>query len=272
MTAAERLYQRLIKVVASRRSWAPVRWIARACGIYLNLYENHSYEPSQNGESRVIDVLSDQAGLCVFDVGANVGDWAAEIRARLRASSLHCFEIVPTTAEKLAARYAPESSVHVNAFGLAAAEGTVQVRFFPGFAEGSSVTGYDHGLPSEWLDCPVRRGDDYCREAGVEHIDLLKIDAEGSDLDVLQGFERMFGEGRVRAAQFEYGRANIISHALLRDFDAFFTSRGYVLGKIYPKSVEFRDYAFEHEDFRGPNFLAIRRDDEALRLALASPD
>lgn len=268
MPSVEQLRLRAVHAVAKRRDNWVVRKAARGSEIFLNLYENFSYEPAMNGESRIIEAFVGSRA-CVFDVGANVGDWTAEVLSRLPDAEVHCFEVVPATGEQLLARYRGSTRVHVNAYGLAAQDGEIPIRYYPGFSAGSSATGYDHGLPSEWIACHVRRGDDYCAESGIDRIDLLKVDAEGADLEVLRGFERMFAEGRVRLAQFEYGRANIISHALLHDFARFFEEHGYALGKVYPAGVEFRPYDFSHEDFRGPNFVAVAKTEPALQAVLA---
>jgi hypothetical protein len=44
------------------------------------------------------------------------------------------------------------------------------------------------------------------------------------------------------------------------DFHEYFEARGYAVGKIYPRGVDFRPYAVSDEDFRGPNYLACRKD------------
>lgn len=104
------------------------------------------------------------------------------------------------------------------------------------------------------------RGDDYCAEHSIDHIDLLKIDAEGTDHLVLKGFERLLEARAVEAVQFEYGRANILNHFLLADFYQFLGAAGMVVGKLYPNYVDFRRYDEVHEDFIGPNYVAVRDD------------
>ena len=64
----------------------------------------------------------------------------------------------------------------------------------------------------------------------------------------------------VSRLQFEYGRTSILTKFLLRDFHEFFEERGYAVGKIFPNYVDFRPYSIDHEDFIGPNFLAVRRE------------
>ena len=72
--------------------------------------------------------------------------------------------------------------------------------------------------------------------------------------------------------QFEYGRVNVVNRFFLRDFYDFFEARGYAVGKIFPTSVDFRDYELSDEDFMGPNYLACRRDKPEYLRALAGSD
>jgi hypothetical protein len=92
---------------------------------------------------------------------------------------------------------------------------------------------------------------------------------EGAEHLVLEGLETQLRSERVRFVQFEYGRVNILTHFLLRDFYQLFASYGYVVGKIYPDYVDFREYDLSDEDFMGPNYLACRANDAAVK-ALSS--
>jgi hypothetical protein len=37
-----------------------------------------------------------------------------------------------------------------------------------------------------------------------------------------------------------------------------------MLGKVFPKTVEFRKYEFKYEDFLGPNFIAVKKTETEL--------
>jgi len=66
--------------------------------------------------------------------------------------------------------------------------------------------------------------------------------------------------------QFEYGRVNILTHFLLRDFYELFARFGYVVGKIYPDHVDFRSYDLGDEDFLGPNYFACSAGDPIISV------
>ena len=52
------------------------------------------------------------------------------------------------------------------------------------------------------------KGDDFLSENHINKIDLLKIDTEGSEMEVLKGFEKSIDNKIIRAVQFEYGYIN----------------------------------------------------------------
>jgi FkbM family methyltransferase len=236
---------------------------------YLDLDGNRNYSAATNGEERVFELIARAGCTCVFDVGANVGNWSLRARRLAPAATVHAFEVVPDTAALLARSTASDPRIRTNACGLAREEGQLEVRYYPTFSEGSGVTAAVD-LPFEVRICDVTTGDAYCARNGIERIDFLKVDVEGGEDSVLHGFRGMFGAGAVDTVQFEYGLPNIESHFLLRDFHAFFGEYGFVVGKIYPNHVDFRPYdPYLDEDFRGPNYLAVRSERAAVVAALS---
>jgi hypothetical protein len=69
---------------------------------------------------------------------------------------------------------------------------------------------------------------------------------------------------KIRAIQFEYGVLNLESKFLLKDYFNLLTDYGYTLGKIYPNHVDFSAYSWEKENFIGPNYIAIRSEEQQL--------
>ena len=116
----------------------------------------------------------------------------------------------------------------------------------------------------------VITGDRFMAENNIEHVDFIKMDLEGSEMDALVGLEKSLSEKRVRLIQFEYGYINITTKNLLADYYDFFAKHGYLVGKVYPKRVEFRKYEFKHEDFIGPNFVAAHQADAPLIKLLSN--
>ncbi len=190
-------------------------------------------------------------------------------------AQVHAFELVPDIANRLAARFEHDPRVLVNRCGLDGEAGTVEVHYYPAFSEGSGLNDAHAGFDAEVRTAEVVTGDAYCRERGIDRIELLKIDVEGGEQRVLRGFEAMLARGAVKLIQFEYGLPNVVSRVFLADLYELFQRHGYAVGKVLPNHVDFAPYDRSvHEDFRGPNYVAVVRDrpDLAARLAgSASP-
>jgi FkbM family methyltransferase len=248
----------LFRIANYRRSF-PVRLIARGCEGFLRCYHNVNYDASSNGEARVLQLLGARSPGCIFDVGANVGDWLLLAHRFCPRARLHAFEVVPETFRTLAQRAAAIPDAILNQTGLAERPGRIDVVHCPDDPGLSSVFAWPHGKPTTTISCEVVTGDDYCAAHAVDHIDFLKLDIEGAELPALQGFHRMLSDGRVDVIQFEYGYVNVMPGFLLKDLAGLLTSLDYVVGKIYPTHVDFKPYELKDEDFLGPNYLAVRR-------------
>jgi FkbM family methyltransferase len=236
---------------------------------YLDSYENVDYDIDHNGELRVLETFGRIGASCMLDVGANVGDWALAAREVVGTVEVHCFELVPSTAHELRRNTSGDDRIVVNEFGLSDRPRSVEVRHFP--EQPSLSTTIDFPQPFESVIVPGRvdTGDAYLERTGIQRVDLLKIDVEGAEGAVLDGFASALAQRRIRAVQFEYGRANLVSRCLLKDHYDRFEPLGYRVGKIYPTKVAFRPYSYDDEDFRGPNYLAVADSEAELIAALS---
>jgi len=261
---------RLVETLGAQRDRPDVKAFAEFCRLFLRAYENCDYDMHRNGEAWLLRALAPFDPRVVFDVGANVGDWSVLAATLLPNAALHAFEIVPATHAQLAARVAALGPrIAANAFGLADQEGQLDINVMQDDSTLSSLVALHEG-PQSTLACPVHTGDAYMKAAGIGHIDFLKIDVEGAEHLVLMGFAPALTERRIDVVQFEYGRANILTKFLLRDYHQSLEDLGYRVGKLFPDRVDFRQYRLEHEDFIGPNYVAVRADRLDLLAALGN--
>ena len=255
-------------VLARHRRRGVVRKLARVCEVLLDKYHNVSYDVNTNGEAAVLRALASFGPRTVFDVGANVGDWAQCAVSSIPTATIHAFEIAPRTVEDLRRRLSDVPRVEINALGLGRQAGTITIRYSPDDPALTTATSYPHQVRMISMEAAVTTGDRYMAERGVAHVDLLKLDVEGMEADVLDGFEQAFARNAIDVVQFEYGRVNLLTGVLLRDLYARFERLDFAVGKIYPEYVDFRGYDLLDEDFRGPNYLAVRRARADLLSAL----
>lgn len=254
----------MIRPTARVRRNPVFRVAAKLCRQYLRWYHNASYKLDRNGERWLLRALAGERLRTLVDVGANVGKWARTAAAAHPEAAIYALELVPATFERLRAATADEPRIRCFGVGLAERRGRLQVRYNPAASTHTSFTEYPYGWVGEELECTVLPGDEFLAEQGLATVDFLKIDTEGAEPLVLQGFARAFGERRIRFVQFEYSRINIYTKFLLRDFYQLFEGYGYVVGKLFPDHVDLRPYAMNDEDFMGPNYIACPRNDPAL--------
>lgn len=240
------------------------RTIAKLAKQYLKWFGNASYKPHKNGERWVLAQLRDQSIRSVLDVGANVGDWTVLAAELLPDATVWALEIMPATFARLRERVAGHARIRSFNLGLADRDGTLRMHYNPAASTHATFTEYPQSGTHQLIDCAVRSGDAFVREQGIDRVDFLKMDVEGAEHLVLAGLAESLRARRVRFVQFEYGRVNILTKFLLRDFYELFRRYGYVVGKIFPDFVDFRAYDLGDEDFLGPNYLACPADDPAL--------
>lgn len=239
------------------------RGVAKFCREYLRWFGNGSYNSTRNGEYWLVRALRAEGIRTVLDVGANVGTWAMMAAETLPEAQIYALEVVPATAQTLRTRTAAQPRIKCFDHGLSAETGTLSIHYNPAASTLSTFTDYPHKGAGALVECRVIRGDEFLDREGIGTVDLLKLDVEGAEHLALEGLRDHLRARRIRFIQFEYGKVNILTHFLLRDFYKLFADHGYVVGKIFPDHVEFRDYDLADEDFLGPNFLACPADDPA---------
>lgn len=244
--------------------------VALMCEKFLRAFYNEAdFDFSSNGERSVIKKSAGhfQPDFFVMDIGANKGDWAAEVLRIRPGAMIYCFEIIPSTASLLADRLSKGSNVMIFAFGLSSHAGEVDVHCNAAADDASTITPRNsdelfNGGKSQRIRCKIETGDDIVSKLGMPRIDFMKIDVEGHEVDVIQGFSRTLDAQGLRPSviQFEYGVTYIPARRSLSDMYDLLQPHGYSIGRIYPKRVDFKRYELRDEHFRMGNYLAVRND------------
>jgi FkbM family methyltransferase len=250
-----------------------VRFARRAAQVTYRFIENDNYNFYENGEQRVLGVLAKHLEVStVFDVGANIGDYSAAASASFPAATIYAFEPVNKTFEILSRRLAGIANAKTFNYGLSDKDESVEFSVRPdelgnSTAHPAASLLLNPDAPRIVVPCKLRRSGSVADELGLSGIDLLKIDTEGNDWFVLNGFRDWLKNGRIKVIQFEYGMACIFTKRLLCDHFDLLQEYGYMVGKIYPTYVDFRPYSPIDEDFIGPNYLAVH-DSSGLQKVL----
>lgn len=229
-----------------------------------NIYKNVSNELDKNGERWLIEKTGSLNFKTVFDVGANIGKWSNIVLSSHPNANVHCFEIVDSTFAQLKDNIGHSDKVTLNNFGLSDTDTDIEVFVSPENHHVSSTLNFGYGGNMESKMAQVKIGENYAKDNKIDHIDLLKIDVEGAEKSVMDGFSTYIRENKIRLIQFEYNEGAIISHNLLYDFYKMLEGAGYTLGRLGADGVVFQQYSFHLEDFNGPNYVACLKDDREL--------
>jgi FkbM family methyltransferase len=77
--------------------------------------------------------------------------------------------------------------------------------------------------------------DDFIKTKKIKRIHLLKIDAEGNELNVLHGAAKAIRNGKVDVLHFEFNEMNVISRTFF--FDFFELLKGYRFYRMLPDGL-----------------------------------
>lgn len=226
--------------------------------------------PARNGEYWLLkQLIHNSVGpITLLDVGANIGDWTLQAltlgQADEKRIQVYAFEPCTGTREILRRRLSAASEVECCPVALSSAEG--EADFFSSAA----------GLGTNSLSCisgPERERvrvttvDRFFEERRIGHVTMMKIDAEGFDLAILNGATQALADGKIEVVQFEYSWRWIPNKASLRDVFGLIEGTPYRFGKLAGRSMEFFDrWHFELDRYFENNYVLVRKTSEIERL------
>jgi FkbM family methyltransferase len=196
-------------------------------------------------------------------VGANTGEYSEQLSKTWPNAIIHAFEPGPDASKEFESRNIEVA--RLRKIALSNTAGTAKYKMFGKENSHINTLITDSNIADERgfqiVEIEADTGDNYCKLNEVGQIDFLKVDVEGYELKVLEGFKDMLDRGRVKAIQFEYGFYSGETNTVLKNFFQFFADKPYSLFKVRRNSLEPLNYSFELNNFRsGPNFLAVHSD------------
>lgn len=240
--------------------------ISKLLGLTYRLDNSANGFFDKNGEEYFVNQFTDLVKTknpVIFDVGANIGNYSDLLIKKLKGSeySLHLFEPQKSCFNDLGRRFGKNKQVNLNNFGLSKSE---QVATIYKNEDRSGLTSlhkrnldfYDMKMNIE-EKIELKRADSYIVSKKIGHINLLKVDVEGHEMDTLEGFGGYLNADFVDFIQFEYGGANLDSHTNLLDFYNLLIPLGFKITKMMPKHLEIRDYNPRLDNFIYSNYVAI---------------
>lgn len=183
----------------------------------------------------------------IFDVGANVGQAAFQLREMFPKSCIYSFEPITTVFEELKKNFQRDVNFFPYKLALGAQKKWVDVFLqsktrYHSLSEGLNIPDPETQNRKECVE--VVTLNDFCKEHNIEQIDFLKIDAEGFDLEVLKGSKALLEHKKIRCIFIEVGFNPDLDPRYTSFFEVneFLKPYGYRLRSIYHQSTNERSY------------------------------
>lgn len=171
-----------------------------------------------NGETKFFFSIKDKINV-IFDVGCH--DDSVFI---CFSGEVHYFDPVNEFIENFKRKKNSNKTSFFNNFGLG--EENKQLYYFPRYE-----SFYDRINSCKISDdnnkvlLHIKKGKDYVVNNNIKNIDFLKIDTEGYELNVLEGFEDFLEN--IKIIQFEYGGTFLDNNTKLIDVINYLETKGF---------------------------------------------
>ncbi|MBV8165682.1 MAG: FkbM family methyltransferase [Alphaproteobacteria bacterium] len=177
-----------------------VRYVLRKMGVtraYMSLARGSGYEVLLTGAMR----RAVHAGDTVWDVGANIGDYAVQFADWVGPEGhVYAFEPSRETGARLAASCASRTNVAILPLGLSDRTGEAKLLRGADVDGATARVADDAGGDAEdgaFDPVALARGDDLIASGLAAVPSLVKLDVEGHELDVLHGMANTLADRRL---------------------------------------------------------------------------
>ena len=245
----------------------------RGMGFYN--YENISL----SGEKHFLKLLNDyfkkskRKNLVVLDVGANKGQFMDLILKNFKnfRLELYAFEPHPQSFEKLNEKFRKVKFIEFINKALGKKNSNAKLWDYKG-SKGSEHASLDksifeavHGKTVESIDIPVITLDSFVTQKNIKKIDFIKIDVEGSEIDVLKGASETIKSGKIEIIQFEITQLNSVNKILFKDFWDLLHADFKIFRILTKGLIELKHYEISSlEIFGYQNLVAIKRTNNGI--------
>lgn len=146
-------------------------------------------------------------GDVALDIGSNLGLVSLRLAARVGpGGQVHAFDPQPRMQQyfRRTLELNPNLPITFHAIGLGARTAKLRLAIPQENAGAASLRESASERPGiELVDVPVRALDDYASEAGIRHVDFIKMDVEGFEAQVILGARELLTHARPRVILLE---------------------------------------------------------------------
>ena len=136
-----------------------------------------------------------------------MGDTTQLYRKYFSGSNIFCFEPFSESCDYLKRRFINHSNINIVETALGSKDGTKPL-YVSKFSNLNSLQRPNERAwgfaDKKYVDVETTTLDQFCYENNIKHIDILKLDVQGSELDVLMGSKTILGKGNISLVYVEW--------------------------------------------------------------------
>ncbi|MDB5204367.1 MAG: hypothetical protein JWP09_395 [Candidatus Taylorbacteria bacterium] len=199
----------------------------------------------------------------VFDVGAQGGEYSETVLEANPDAKIYAFEPADKAKKELVKQFQENKNVKIIPAALGVKTGMSPLYSSEGVSGVDSLyelSNNDRNTFAKSADIQVYTLDDFCITEKIGVIDLLKLDVEGSEMDILKGAINYISKGNINFIQFEHSGASFKAGYRFADvFDLL--NPYYKIYRILQDGLEEIKKPSQTEEFPfAVNYLASKKD------------
>jgi len=225
----------------------------------INVIQNNTFNGDINGEFWLRENFLNED--VYFDVGFNMGEWSKYLSKKNCDAKIYAFDPNPEVIRLFKSVFKEYPNIELNELALSNSEGILEFYDYGDMNGCNSLSARDvdfyKSIEPEIYNVKVGTLDKWCQKNNIKKINFLKIDAEGSDLNILEGSIKMLRDQKIEIIMFEYSTGWLCSKRLLQEAVTFFDNTNYKLYKLFNNFLLPFNYKTEYEGSFFSMFVAI---------------
>jgi FkbM family methyltransferase len=177
----------------------------------------------------------------IFDVGANRGDVTQKYNLLFPDSKIFAFEPFPDHAQIFRSNFSLRKNIELHEMALSNIVGTLDFHVNKSSDTNSLLKSTKIGASSDEqcrtqskITVNVNTLDNFCKERNISNIDILKLDVQGSELNILQGANDLLSQRKIKLIYTEaYFKEQYENQPLFFQICEYLLKRGFYLEDIY---------------------------------------
>jgi FkbM family methyltransferase len=179
----------------------------------------------------------------IFDVGAYIGQTVSDYLASFPGARIYAFEPTPVSFAQLKNRFNVNEQVKCENLAISDTSGHIPFHFNE-FSPTNSLLSSDEDADKYWghellktvetVTVQSMPLDEICHRENINHIDILKLDVQGAELNVLHGAKNLLDTKRISIIYLEVIYVPTYNNQAVHfEIEQFLSDKGYALYGLF---------------------------------------